>query len=208
MGKSHALRPLCAEKVWHAGCCALWWMLYMYYIGGCWIPPSLFAIWLGNLIHDCSVAYAKWITATALHPKYVTAMIPHLFGILMFWAGKYIWDTGPELTPRWPLTPYMRDWPRYIVSKSHENTLKYVDTVTLACLDIHCWGLKYMDKSNMVDTALSDPPTPAMFDSKGSLCPSLSAKWWGYWVPIWNMCASPNMYVDTVINFCTVQQTY
>ena len=41
-----------------------------------------------------------------------------------------------SLTPRWPLTPSLLSWhvwlyPRIIVSKSHENTSKYVDTVTL-----------------------------------------------------------------------------
>ena len=41
-----------------------------------------------------------------------------------------------SLTPRWPLTPHLLRshvwlYPRIIVSKSHENTSKYVDTVTL-----------------------------------------------------------------------------
>ena len=41
-----------------------------------------------------------------------------------------------SLTPRWPLTPHLLRshvwlYPRIIVSKSYENTLKYVDTVTL-----------------------------------------------------------------------------
>ena len=40
------------------------------------------------------------------------------------------------MTPRWPLTPhllrsYVWLYPRIIVSKSHENTSKYVDTLTL-----------------------------------------------------------------------------
>ena len=40
-----------------------------------------------------------------------------------------------SLTPRWPLTPHLvrsHVWfyPRIIASKSHENTSKYVDTVT------------------------------------------------------------------------------
>ena len=40
-----------------------------------------------------------------------------------------------SLTPRWPLTPHLLRshvwlYPRIIVSKSHEHTLKYVDTVT------------------------------------------------------------------------------
>ena len=41
-----------------------------------------------------------------------------------------------SLTPRWPLTPhlvrsYVWLYPRIIVSKTHENTSKYVDTVTI-----------------------------------------------------------------------------
>ena len=41
-----------------------------------------------------------------------------------------------SLTPRWPLTPHLLRshvwlYPRIIVSKSHENTSKYVDTVNL-----------------------------------------------------------------------------
>ena len=44
-----------------------------------------------------------------------------------------------SLTPRWPLTPhllrsYVWLYPRIIVSKSHENTSKYVDTVTFLTL--------------------------------------------------------------------------
>ena len=40
-----------------------------------------------------------------------------------------------SLTPRWPLTPHLLRshvwlYPRIIVSKSYENTSKYVDTVT------------------------------------------------------------------------------
>ena len=76
-----------------------------------------------------------------------------------------------SLTPRWPLTPHLLRshvwlYPRIIVSKCHENTLKYVDTVTLFAktwtkgqwplddLWPHiCWGL-------MCDS------------TQGSLCPS------------------------------------
>ena len=75
-------------------------------------------------------------------------------------------------TPRWPLTPhllrsYVWLYPRIIVSKSHENTSKYVDTVTFCAkktwakghwplddLWPHiCWG-------HMCDS------------TQGSLCPS------------------------------------
>ena len=76
-----------------------------------------------------------------------------------------------SLTPRWPLTPYLLRshvwlYPRIIVSKSYENTLKYVDTVTLFAKTWNkghwplddlwphiCWGL-------MCDS------------TQGSLCPS------------------------------------
>ena len=76
-----------------------------------------------------------------------------------------------SFTPRWPLTPhllrsYVWLYPRIIVSKSHENTSKYVDTMTffvktwskghwpLGDLWPHiCWG-------HMCDS------------TQGSLCPS------------------------------------
>ena len=76
-----------------------------------------------------------------------------------------------SLTPRWPLTPHLLRshvwlYPRIIVSKSHENTSKYVDTVNLFAktwtkghwplddLWLHiCWG-------HMCDS------------TQGSLCPS------------------------------------
>ena len=76
-----------------------------------------------------------------------------------------------SLTPRWPLTPHLLRshvwlYPRIIVPKSHENTSKYVDTVTffaktwskghwpLGDLWPHiCWG-------HMCDS------------TQGSLCPS------------------------------------
>ena len=76
-----------------------------------------------------------------------------------------------SLTPRWPLTPHLLRshvwlYPRIIVSKSHENTSKYVDTVNLLAktwtkghwplddLWPHiCWG-------HMCDS------------TQGSLCPS------------------------------------
>ena len=46
---------LCSsDKVRQAGCCALWWMLYMYYIRGCWIPAYLQSDWKFSAIHDCS----------------------------------------------------------------------------------------------------------------------------------------------------------
>ena len=80
-------------------------------------------------------------------------------------------EPGGSLTPRWPFTPHLLRshvwlYPRIIVSKSHENTSEYVDTVTLFAktwtkghwplddLWPHiCWG--HMCDSN-----------------QGSLCPS------------------------------------
>ena len=80
-------------------------------------------------------------------------------------------EPGGSVTPRWPLTPHLLRshvwlYPRIIVSKSYENTSKYVDTVTLFAktrtkghwplddLWPHvCWGL-------MCDS------------TQGSLCPS------------------------------------
>ena len=91
-----------------------------------------------------------------------------------------------SVTPRWPLTPhllrsYMWLYPRIIVSKSHENTLKYVDTLTffaktwseshwpLDDLWPHiCWG-------HMCDS------------TQGSLCPSpmkIHQSMWIQW-PFW-----------------------
>ena len=77
-----------------------------------------------------------------------------------------------SLTTRWPLTPhllrsYVWLYPRIIVSKSHENTSKYVDTVTFFAKNMNqrghwplddlwphiCWG-------HMCDS------------TQGSLCPS------------------------------------
>ena len=91
-----------------------------------------------------------------------------------------------SVTPRWPLTPhllrsYVWLYPRIIVSKSHENTLKYVDTLTffaktwseshwpLDDLWPHiCWG-------HMCDS------------TQGSLCPSPMKKHQSMWIqwPIW-----------------------
>ena len=91
-----------------------------------------------------------------------------------------------SVTPRWPLTPhllrsYVWLYPRIIVSKSHENTLKYVDTLTffaktwseshwpLDDLWPHiCWG-------HMCDS------------TQGSLCPSpmkIHQSMWIQW-PFW-----------------------
>ena len=85
-------------------------------------------------------------------------------------------------TPRWPLTPhllrsYVWLYPRIIVSKSHENTSKYVDTVTFVAkktwtkghwpldnLWPHiCWG-------HMCDS------------TQGSLCPSPMKIYQSMWI--------------------------
>ena len=57
----------------------------------------------------------------------------HLCGYSDLFCKNLKWRS---LTPRWPLTPHLLRshvwlYPRIIVFKSHENTLKYVDTVTL-----------------------------------------------------------------------------
>ena len=75
-----------------------------------------------------------------------------------------------SLTPRWPLTPHLLRshvwlYPRIIVSKSHENTLKYVDTVTLFA---KTWTKGQWPLDDLWAHILS-----FMRDStQGSLCPS------------------------------------
>ena len=94
-----------------------------------------------------------------------------------------------SLTPRWSLTPLLLRshvwlYPRIIVSKSHENTLKYVDTVTLFSKtwtkghwpldDLWpqvCWG-------HMCDS------------TQGSLCPSpmkIHQSMWIQWPFFWKL---------------------
>ena len=93
-----------------------------------------------------------------------------------------------SLTPRWPLTPHLLRshvwlYPRIIMSKSHENTSKYVDTVTffaktwskghwlLGDLWPHiCWG-------HMCDS------------TQGSLCPSPMKIHQSMWILVlWSAC--------------------
>ena len=67
------------------------------------------------------------------------SLCPSPMGIhLCMWIhGSILQMTNQRsLTPRWPLTPhllrsYVWLYPRITVSKSHENTSKYVDAVTL-----------------------------------------------------------------------------
>ena len=97
-----------------------------------------------------------------------------------------------SLTPRWPLTPHLwrsHVWlyPKIIVSKSHENTSKYVDTLTFFAKKLEpkvidplddlwhhiCWG-------HMCDS------------TQGSLCPSPmkihQSMWiqWTFFAKTWN----------------------
>ena len=78
-----------------------------------------------------------------------------------------------SLTPRWPLTPsllrsHVWHYPRIIVCKSHENTAKYVDTVTFFCS-------KPLSKGHwLLDDLWPQVCWGHMCDStQGSLCPSL-----------------------------------
>ena len=91
-----------------------------------------------------------------------------------------------SVTPRWPLTPhllrsYMWLYPRIIVSKSHENTLKYVDTLTFFA--------KTWSKSHWpLDDLWPHICWGHMCDStQGSLCPSpmkIHQCMWIQW-PFW-----------------------
>ena len=76
------------------------------------------------------------------------------------------------MTQRWPLTPLLlrssvRLYPRIIVSKSHENTSKYVDTVTF-----------FFSKTWIKGHWPLDDLWPQVFwghvcdSTQGSLCPS------------------------------------
>ena len=99
-----------------------------------------------------------------------------------------------SLTPRWPLTPHLlrsHVWlcPRIILSKSHENTSKYVDTVNLFAktwtkghwplddLWPHiCWG-------HMCDCA------------QGSLCPSPMGIRQCMWIQLSILQKLPHTYI-------------
>ena len=99
-----------------------------------------------------------------------------------------------SLTPRWPLTPHLLRshvwlYPRIILSKSHENTSKYVDTVNLCAktwtkghwplddLWPHiCWG-------HMCDCA------------QGSLCPSPMGIRQCMWIQLSILQKLPHTYI-------------
>ena len=105
-----------------------------------------------------------------------------------------------SLTPRWPLTPHLLRshvwlYPRIIVSKSHENTSKYVDTVNLFAktwtkghwplddLWPHiCWG-------HMCDS------------TQGSLCPSpmgIHQCMWIQWSSLQKLPHTYTYYIHTM----------
>ena len=106
-------------------------------------------------------------------PKYHCVQVPRKYIEVCGYSDLFCKKLEPRgsLTPRWPLTPHLLRshvwlYPRIIVSKSYENTSKYVDTVTpfakiwtkghwpLDDLWPHiCWG-------HMCDS------------TQGSLCPS------------------------------------
>ena len=145
-----------------------------------------------------------------------------------------------SLTPRWPLTPsllrsHVSFYPRIIVSKSHENTSKYVDTVTLFS---KTWTKGHWPLDNLwphVWGHMCDP-------TQGSLCLSpmkIQQSMWIHWLfffknlnqrsltPRWPLTpclfrshvwpypriivskshGNISMYVDTVINFAKLPHT-
>ena len=117
-----------------------------------------------------------------------------------------------SLTPRWPLTPHLLRshvwlYPRIIVSKSHENTSKYADTVNffaktwtkdhwhLDDLWPHiCWG-------HMCDS------------TQGSLFPSpmgIHQCMWIQWSILQKFCKLPHTYyiLHTCIHTSYILHTY
>ena len=94
------------------------------------------------------------------------------------------WTKG-HLTPRWPLTPSLlrsHAWlyPRITVSKSHENTSKYVDTVTL-----------FFQNLNQRSLTPRWPLNPHLLRSHMWLYPRIIVS---------KSHGNTSMYVDTVIN--------
>ena len=86
-----------------------------------------------------------------------------------------------SLTPRWPLAPHLLRshvwlYPRIIVSKSHENTSKYVDTVTL-------FAKTWTKGIWPLDDLWSHNCSGHMCDStQGSLCPSPMKIYQSMWI--------------------------
>ena len=111
-----------------------------------------------------------------------------------------------SLTPRWPLTPHLLRshvwlYPRIILSKSHENTSKYVDTVNIFAktwtkghwplddLWPHiCWG-------HMCDCA------------QGSLCPSPMGIRQCMWIQLSIFPKLPHTYIH-ILRTYYVHTTY
>ena len=100
-----------------------------------------------------------------------------------------------SLTPRWPLIPKLLRshvwlYPRIIVSKSHENTFKYVDTVTHFA--------KTWTKGHW---PLDDLWPPHLLRSHVWLCSRIIVS---------KSHGNTSIYVDTVINFANyhIHTTY
>ena len=118
-----------------------------------------------------------------------------------------------SLTPRWPLTPHLLRshvwlYPRIIVSKSHENTSKYVDTVTLFAIT---WT-----KGQWPLDDLWPHIRGHMCDStQGSLCPSPMGIHQCMWIQ-WSILQTkkiPHTYytyihihTESVISLCQARQ--
>ena len=100
-----------------------------------------------------------------------------------------------SLTPRWPLTPHLLRshvwlYPRIIVSKSHENTSMYVDTVIF-----------FVKNLNQRSLTPKWPLTPHLLRSHVWLYPRII---------VFKSHGKTSMYVDTVVNFANyhIHTTY
>ena len=140
-----------------------------------------------------------------------------------------------SLTPRWPLTPHLLRsyawlYPRIIVSKSHENTSKYMDTVTFFAKNLnqrsltprwpltphllksHVWlypriivSKSYENTSKYMDivTFFAKNLNQRSFTPRWPLTPHLltSHVWLYPRIIVSKSHGNTSMYVDTVINF-------
>ena len=116
------------------------------------------------------------------------------------------------IDPRWPLTPHLlrsHVWldPRIIVSKSHENTSKYVDTVNLFA---ETWTKGHWP----LDDLWPNICWGHMCDStQGSLCPSpmgIHQHMWIQWsiLQITTYIHIPHTYIHTYIHTYYVQNQW
>ena len=134
-------------------------------------------------------------------PKDHCIQIPWKYVKVCGYSDPFFKDLNPSsLTPRWPLTPSLLRshvwlYPRITVFKSHENTSKFVDTVTL-------FSKAWMKKRSLTPIW---PLTRRLLRSHVWLYPRI----------IVSMShENTSMYVDTVINFAkyhilhTVHTTY